>query len=62
MSLEWDKKSEVMATNAQDRESDKTLTNEKFVEDVNEKQPRAKVQSAANAALTRKILLKLDVR
>lgn len=37
---------------------------EKFVEDMNEKQlqPRSKEQSAADVALTRKILFKLDVR
>lgn len=51
-----------MATQVQDRDGDKALTDEKFVEDVNEKRPRVAVHSDADAALTRKILLKLDIR
>jgi hypothetical protein len=54
--------SEVMAAEAQHHKGDMALADEKFADDTNEKQPRGAVQSAADVALTKKILLKLDVR
>jgi len=49
-----------MAKNTHDSGDDKPLPDETFVEDV--KQPRNEFQSTEDAALTRRVLLKLDIR
>lgn len=38
------------------------MTDEKYIEEVPEKKPPNDTQISDNAALTRKILLKLDIR
>jgi hypothetical protein len=51
-----------METKGHNLEANMVSLEEKFVEDVNEKQPRDVVEMDADAVRTKKILLKLDIR